>query len=192
MNDPVRDEDRLRWALMVYDSPTAAHGDRVAWLAGAIAHQLGWAVDPCRTLVRAARLHDCGKLATPLVLLRTPAALTPEERAVVQRHPEDGARIVACVVGDPLLATIIRSHHERWDGTGYPDRLRGAAIPWAARVLAVADVYDALRSVRPHKPAWPHAEALAYLTATSGRRFDPDVVAALVILCATDVFLPAW
>jgi putative two-component system response regulator len=183
MNEGTVDvEGRLCWALVLYDIDTMEHGERVGRLAGAIALQAGWALERAARLARAARLHDIGKLDTPCALLRKPTQLTPEEYAEVQRHAADGAAIAARVVADELLEEVAHAHHERWDGLGYPRRLIGTAIPLAARIVAVADVYDALRTERPYKLAWSHEEALAYVIANSGSHFDPEVVAAFLQL----------
>ncbi len=174
----ILDEDRLRWSLLLYDRTTVEHCDRVGRLSGVIAARLGWSVEACRKLARAARLHDIGKLKTPLVLLQKPGRLTVDEYAEIQRHPEDGVAIVAQLVSDPLLIAVIGSHHERWNGSGYPYGLSGEAIPLAARIAAVADVYDALCHQRPyHTPCSP-GEAYAYLCAHSGTLFDAQVITA--------------
>ena len=137
-----------------------------------------------RTLEDAAPLHDIGKAALPDSVLNKPGPLTPEERAVMQTHTTIGAETLRAVaVRSPFAvgflqtaADIARSHHERWDGTGYPDRLGGEAIPLAARVVAVADVYDALRSKRVYKPGLSHATAVETMTARSPGHFDPALL----------------
>ena len=155
------------------------HGVRTAILAAALARRLGLDAGTVRRLRLAALLHDIGKVGVPGAVLRKPGPLTDEEWAAVRRHPEVGAEIVARVPGLTPVAEIILAHHERWDGSGYPRGLKGEEIPVEARILAVADVYDALRSDRPYRPAWSEEEALSYIRAQSGRLFDPRVVEAL-------------
>ena len=117
-------------------------------------------------------------------MLRKPGRFDAAERSLMQTHTVVGAEILAgsssSLIG--VAAVIARSHHERWDGTGYPDGLRGAAIPLPARICAVADVFDALLSSRTYKPAWPLEDALAELVAERGAHFDPDVVDAFIAL----------
>jgi HD-GYP domain-containing protein (c-di-GMP phosphodiesterase class II) len=136
-------------------------------------------------LIRCVPLHDIGKIGLPDVILAKPGALTPEERAVVEAHPVTGAEILEALArqhGESLTflsvaRAVVRHHHERWDGTGYPDRLAGDRIPPAARLVALADVYDSLRRDRPHRAGLPHAQAAQTITG-SGGQFDPTVLAA--------------
>lgn len=137
-----------------------------------------------RTLEDAAPLHDIGKAALPDSVLNKPGPLTPEERAVMQTHTTIGAATLREVAARSpfavgflqMAADIARSHHEKWDGTGYPDRLGGEAIPLAARLVAVADVYDALRSKRVYKPGLSHATAVETMTGRSPGHFDPALL----------------
>ena len=131
-------------------------------------------------------LHDVGKVCVPDSVLLKSGPLTPEERVLIQSHARDGAVILrkaeALLTGSVqfrLAADIAACHHERWDGTGYPAGLAGEAIPLAARIVAVADVFDALTSARPYKEAWPQPQALDHIRAHAGSHFDPRVVAAL-------------
>lgn len=140
-----------------------------------------------KTIQHAAALHDIGKVAIPDHILLKPGKLTEEEFTVMKRHPLIGAETLLTArkqyAGNEFLnmgITVARSHHERWDGTGYPDGLSGHDIPLAAQIMAVADVYDALRSQRPYKPAYPHADAVEAVRAGSGTQFNPDVVAAFL------------
>ena len=133
----------------------------------------------------AASLHDIGKVGIPDNVLLKPGKLTLEERLIIERHPAIGADTLLTVrerLGDDALLElslqVARSHHERWDGKGYPDKLAGVMIPLAARIVALADVYDALTSVRVYKPALSHADATAIIRDGRGSHFDPDVVAA--------------
>src|SRR5947209_4386331 len=120
-----------------------------------VARKLGLASGEVARIQAAAAVHDVGKLRIPPEVLNKPDKLTPEEFAVAKRHAEQGALIVACL-GDPALTEIVRHHHERFDGGGYPSGLAGEAIPLGARVVAVADTFDAMTSVRPYRLAAPH------------------------------------
>lgn len=139
------------------------------------------AFDPA-VVSTAVRLHDVGKVATPDAILLKPGKLDPEEFAIMQRHAEEGAAMIATFAvrndlhDDPVLTTaqlIARSHHENWDGSGYPEGLRGDAIPFPARVMAIIDVYDALRSERPYKRGFDHDEALVIMRSMADTKFDP-------------------
>ena len=143
-------------------------------------------------MAKAAPLHDIGKVRIRDAILLKNGPLTAEERETMNAHTIHGAQLLDSAVsrlgadaGSMLrfAKQIARHHHERWDGSGYPDRLAGEAIPLAARLMAVADVYDALISERPYKRAWPHAEAVAYIRAGAGSHFDPTAVDAL-LACA--------
>ena len=131
-------------------------------------------------------LHDVGKVAIPDAILYKPDKLTEEERALMAQHPVIGAEIVREIAFLTDAVAIVRSHHERWDGTGYPDRLRGEEIPLAARVFTVADVLDALTTDRPYRPASPMAEAREMIRAERGRQFDPRVVDAFMSITDDD------
>jgi hypothetical protein len=122
-------------------------------------------------------VHDVGKFGTPLAVLRKDGPLNDEEFAIMKRHPDDGAQLVS-VLNDDGLTAMVRHHHERLDGTGYPDRLSGQAIPLGARIISVADTFDAITAHRPYRAARPHKEALNVLMKESGRQLDPDVVRA--------------
>lgn len=136
-------------------------------------------------LYMCAPLHDMGKVSISDAILLKPGRLTPDEFAIMQKHCEFGAEIIRRslerIGREPFLEMayqVARWHHDRWDGEGYPDGLIGEAIPLAARIMSVADVYDALISERPYKPPMPHDEALRHIIEDSGKRFDPDVVSA--------------
>jgi HD-GYP domain-containing protein (c-di-GMP phosphodiesterase class II) len=129
-------------------------------------------------IIAAARIHDLGKVATSDHILRKPGCLTDDEFAVIQRHPVDGSEILRHLTPYRHIVEIVRHHHERGDGRGYPDGLAGEAIPFGARVIAVADTYDAMTTDRPYRRALSHEEALAELQRGAGTQFDPVVVAA--------------
>jgi HD-GYP domain-containing protein (c-di-GMP phosphodiesterase class II) len=164
-------------AVEARDAYTAKHAERVAayGLEIARAMSLDVAADPATEF--GFLLHDVGKVAITDGILHKPGPLTPEERAVMEQHPVIGARIVAEI---PFLegdaAAVVRSHHERWDGQGYPDGLAGEDIPLPARVFAVADVLDALTTTRPYRTASPLAGARAMIMADTGTHFDPTVI----------------
>jgi putative two-component system response regulator len=171
---------RLALAVEYRDSDTGDHTWRVARYSQIIAEELGLAPDVCRSLYLAAPLHDVGKVGVPDRILLKPGRLDPDEFAVVQTHTTIGQRILGGSASEliRLAAEIAESHHERWDGSGYPNGLAGTAIPLAARIVAVADVFDALTTQRPYKAAMSFEAALDSLRAESGRHFDPDCIAA--------------
>jgi putative two-component system response regulator len=146
--------------------------------AAALAAILGFAPAEVRRLRRAAALHDVGKAAIPMAILGKPAALTRAERRTVERHTVIGHRMLIALSGPDALAAarIALTHHERFDGRGYPHGLVGTEIPLAGRIVAVADVLDALLSDRPYRPALSAAQAVELLAAGSGSHFDPAVV----------------
>jgi len=167
-------------ALEAKDSCTRGHSERVGTRARRIAAALGLPPDEIDTLTQAALLHDIGKIGVPESVLRKRGALDQAEWTLLRNHPLIGAQIVAPFDFFAGGALAIRHHHERWDGSGYPDGLAGAAIPLGARIVAVADVFDALTSDRPYRPALGRDAALQYLTDEAGRTLDPDVVAVLL------------
>jgi len=135
-----------------------------------------------RQLCLAATMHDVGKIAVPDAILLKPGALTSEERREMEQHADRGRRILGGSDSPVmrLAAEIAGSHHERWDGTGYPYRLKGEAIPLSGRIVAVADVFDALTTQRPYKPAWSPEHARVFLQENAGSHFDPAIVAAFL------------
>ena len=172
---------RLSRAVEFHDTATGSHLDRVGIYTGAIAETLSLEPQQVELLRLAAPLHDIGKVVVPDHVLQKTGKLTPEERASMQRHAEVGYELLAGSGSEllELAASIALTHHERCDGSGYPRGLHGAAIPLEGRIVAVADVFDALTSVRPYRPPMSDREALAYLAAERGNAFDPDVVDAL-------------
>jgi putative nucleotidyltransferase with HDIG domain len=171
-----------RWlrALRGHDPETVGHCWRVRRHALRLAAALGLGRGACRQLALAAVLHDVGKVELPQAVLQNPGRLTAEESLRVQRHPATGVRLLAADVRDPVVLAAVRHHHERHDGAGYPDRLRGERVPLLARVLALADCYDAMRSDRPYRPGLSRAAALAAVRQGAGTQFDPRLAAAFL------------
>jgi HD-GYP domain-containing protein (c-di-GMP phosphodiesterase class II) len=167
------------------------HGRRTAWLTARLCAVLEVDANEARDWARAAMTHDIGKLDVPAPLLSKPAALDAAERTLVERHCVDGARrLVAHASPDSAESStaavaVALSHHEWWNGRGYPFGLKGAAIPRCARIVAVADVMDALTSVRAYKPAWSLHAALEEVSARRGTQFEPDCIDAMRILART-------
>jgi putative two-component system response regulator len=163
---------------------THQHIDRVGRLAERLVKVLDAADELAQALPAAATLHDIGKVGIPQAVLNKPGPLTDDERRIMQRHTKIGAAMLTPSPSPTLrvAAIVARSHHERWDATGYPDRLGGDDIPLAARIVAVADVFDALTHPRIYKPAWSVADALAHVATNAGAHFDPDVADALARL----------
>jgi putative two-component system response regulator len=173
---------RLARAAEFRDDNTGEHTRRVGYISGRVAAVLGRGAEEVELIERAATLHDIGKIGIPDAILLKPGRLSAEEFDVMRGHTTIGARILS---GSdvPVLQTaaaISLSHHERWDGTGYPEGKAGDAIPLVGRIVAAADIYDALTHERPYKRAWTHEEALGYVQSASGRELDPGVVEALL------------
>jgi putative nucleotidyltransferase with HDIG domain len=175
--EALRDLARL---LEARDSYTHGHSQRVARHALRIAQALHVPAAQAERIWTAATLHDVGKLYTPREILNKPGRLTDEEFEVIRRHPVDGAAMLLDVEGDPEIVAIVRSHHERLDGHGYPDGLAGDDIPLGARIIAVADTFDALTSTRSYRPAATHKRALDILRKEAGLQLDGAAVAAFL------------
>lgn len=169
-------------ALEAKDPYTRGHSERVGAWSRRLATACGLPADEVETIGRAGLLHDIGKIGVPERVLGKPGPLTSEEWEQMRRHPLVGAQIVAPFESFAAAAFIIRHHHERWDGSGYPDALAGGAIPRGARIVAVADVWDALTSARPYRPALSRDDAIAILLAEAGRTLEADTVATFVTL----------
>ncbi len=159
---------------------TLRHTSRVTEMCEKIASALGLSLEEAATLEIAAMVHDLGKIGTPDLVLAKPEALSDEEWVDVLKHPDLGSSILAQVDELAEVAAIVRHHHERVDGTGYPDGLVGEAIPKLARILCVVDAYEAMTSERPYRPALSHAEAINELIKGKGTQFDADIVDAFV------------
>ena len=174
--------DLLMRAAEHRDTDTGNHIARVSTYVGIIARNLGFDAEYCRVISLAATMHDVGKIGLPDAILLKKGALSPEERREMEQHAERGRRILEGSTSNvaQLAAEIAASHHERFDGTGYPARLKGEAIPLSGRIVAVADVFDALVSERPYKKAWPLEKARVLLSEEAGSHFDPACVAAFL------------
>jgi CHASE2 domain-containing sensor protein len=176
--------DRLARAAELRDGDTGEHLDRMSKLCELVALELGQPAEDARLLRQAAVLHDVGKIGMPDGILRKPGKLTPEEIEIMRRHTLEGAALLEGS-RSPLLQlaeVIARTHHERWDGTGYPEGLKGEQIPLPGRIAAVCDVYDALITERPYKRAWSPDEARQEIAEQRGRHFDLAVADALLIV----------
>ncbi|MCB2217698.1 MAG: HD domain-containing protein [Desulfobulbaceae bacterium] len=157
---------------------TAGHSERVSMLAGMIAGKLGLSEAEVVRLNRGGLLHDIGKIGVGKAILDKPSRLTDAEYKEIMTHPEIGVKILEPIEAYQDILPMVLQHHERFDGSGYPLKLAGKQIDLSARILAVADVYDALSSVRPYRPSWSRTAVLDYIADHSGSHFDPDVVAA--------------
>ena len=172
---------RLLYAVGARDKETGAHVRRLGLYAAAVAECIGWSAAQVDNIRVAAPMHDIGKIGIPDAILQKPAALTDPEWRVMQTHAAIGGDMLASDI--PLLAMaadIARHHHERWDGSGYPDGLAAEATPEAARIVAIADVYDALVHARVYKPAWDEDSVLDELQRLAGSHFDPRLLAAFL------------
>jgi putative nucleotidyltransferase with HDIG domain len=178
--DELRRVVALRTGISDYPDE---HAVEVAVCAGRIADQLGLGLRVRRAVVEGALLHDVGKLFVDASILAKSGPLTPEEREEVKRHPVEGGRLLRDEV-EPSVIDVVRAHHERWDGGGYPRGLSAERIPLAARIVAVADAYLAMREKRPYRDALTEEAALDELRTHSGSQFDPECVAALLTAIA--------
>jgi diguanylate cyclase (GGDEF)-like protein len=167
----------LAKAVDARDTYTGRHSERVTELAARVAGRLGLDTEQVELTRLAASLHDLGKLAIPEEILRKPGELNESERLVIQRHPQIGHRMLESLGVEPIAEWVLH-HHERWDGDGYPDRLRGEEIPLGARIIFVADAYDAMTSTRGYGKLLSPREALEELERCSGSQFDPAIVDA--------------
>jgi putative nucleotidyltransferase with HDIG domain len=164
---------------------TQGHSERVTRTAVRLARQLGLREAEIQVIDRGGQLHDIGKIGVPSTLLDKAGALTAEERKTIEAHAIIGERILEPIPGFEDVIPIVGQHHEWYDGGGYPRGLRGEEIHWYARILAVADSYDALRSDRPYRAAIIRQDVLEYIVSRSGTQFDPRVVEAFVKIVPT-------
>lgn len=170
--------ERLAHAAEFRDDDTGQHTQRVGSIAAELAGAMGFPPDWVELIRRAAPMHDIGKIGIPDAILLKPGKLTPEEFGTIKTHTTIGAELLSDGRW-PLIQMaerIARSHHERWDGTGYPAGLTGEEIPMEARIVAVVDVFDALTHERPYKPAWTVEAAVEEIERQSGKQFDPQVI----------------
>ncbi|HDD55359.1 MAG TPA: HD-GYP domain-containing protein, partial [Chloroflexi bacterium] len=163
-------------ALELRDRKTEGHSRRVEELTLAIARKMGIEKEKLAHIRQGALLHDIGKIGIPDSILQKPGKLTEEEWEVMKKHPIYAYEVLNQIDHLKPALDIPRYHHERWDGSGYPEGLKGKEIPLAARIFAVVDVWDALRSDRPYREAWPDEKALEHIKEESGKHFDPRVV----------------
>jgi putative nucleotidyltransferase with HDIG domain len=173
----------LSAAIERRDPYTRGHCDRVTTLAHALARRLGCDVAELESIRLGGPVHDIGKLRVPDDVLLKPGRLDDLELARIREHPTEGARMLRGIRSLRAALPCVLHHHERWDGRGYPHGLAGAAIPRPARILAVADAFDAMTSARPYRPALPVEAALGEVRRCAGSQFDPE---------ASSAFLAVW
>ncbi len=169
---------RLGRAAEYRDNETGYHILRMSQISELLARKLGWSDEDCELMLNASPMHDIGKIGIPDKVLLKPGKLDPEQWEIMKTHSAIGAELLEGDDSDLLkmARTIALTHHEKWDGSGYPGGLAGEDIPQAGRIVAVADVFDALTSSRPYKKPWPVAEAVNYIRDNAGKHFDPQVV----------------
>jgi putative two-component system response regulator len=183
--------ERLADIAEARDQTIGEHVRRIEQSTVAIAERLGWSAAECRRVGRAARVHDIGMIAIPDAIMLKPEALDERERELLRTHTTVGAGLLAGSRSPSLLVAerIARAHHERWDGLGYPNGLRGEQIPIEARIVAVADAFDAMTTNRVHRPAGTVESAIDAIVAGRGAQFDPEIVDAFLQI--DDHSLPA-
>ena len=170
----------LNNALEARDKYTSGHSQRVTDLAAIITRHMGLSPEAVDTIALAGMVHDVGKIGITEAILNKPSALTEEEKKEIRKHPEIGERILAPVAADQDILKFVRHHHEHYDGSGYPDGLAGEKIPLGARVLAVADAFEAMTSERPYRKAMSIEAAYTEIERCKGNQFDPAIVDILV------------
>ena len=173
---------RLGKAAEFRDEETGLHIMRMSKISTLLAERMGWSSQDVDLMMNASPMHDIGKIGIPDSILQKPGKLTPDEWTIMQSHTTIGGELLAGDKSDlmRLAHQIALTHHEKWDGSGYPNGLKGTSIPEAGRICAIADVYDALTSVRPYKAPWPEERALTLIRENRGHHFDPDVVDAFM------------
>jgi putative nucleotidyltransferase with HDIG domain len=172
--------------MEVHDPSIGEHSLKVSELLPNLVQNLGLPASEAQMIALAGRLHDIGKISIPATVLYKPGRLTEEEWAIMRTHAATGAEVVSNIPVLRPLAPVIRAHHERWDGQGYPDQLKGEAIPFGARIIAVVNAYTAMIVDRPFQKACSQAMALAELKRCAGTQFDPQIVEAMEHLLLSD------
>jgi len=185
----VRFIDSLIRTLEAKDFYTRGHSQRVTRISVAIAEELGMAGQELENLYRASVLHDLGKIGVKEAILNKPGRLTEEEFLEIFRHPEKAVEILEPIDYYKPLFPAILHHHEKFDGTGYPKHLAGKDIPFASRIMAIADTFDAMTSTRAYRKALPVSDAITEIRRCSGTQFDPDIVPAF-IACQPKIVIP--
>lgn len=178
---------RFADAIEAKDPYTRGHSERVTAYALKIAEAMGIPQRDRDVMALAGRLHDVGKVSISSAILNKPGALTEEEYEAIQRHPVTGVDMTRFILTSDEAVSLVKHHHERYDGKGYPEGLKGESIPLLTRILSVADAYDAMTTDRAYRRAFPHSLALNKLRDEAGRQFDPDVVAAFIALHQIDL-----
>lgn len=173
----------LALAAEAKDDDTGDHVNRIKNVTLAICLELGLSDDESEEISYFSIMHDVGKIHIPDNILKKPGKLTKDEWSIMKSHTTAGETILGKKVFYKTAREIARSHHERWDGTGYPDGLKKQAVPLSARIVAVADVYDALTHARIYKPAWPKEKAIKEMTLLAGKTFDPDILNVFLTKC---------
>lgn len=175
------------WARMLsfWDAGALQHGQRVAQVSLALAKRLGWRTSDLPALEAGALLHDIGKVCIPPAIFLSARPLTPEQWVTVKRHPVYGYEMIIPVQTMHLCANVVLCHHENWDGSGYPRGLSKGEISAGARIVAVAEVWDALTSHPEDRTEWPRARVMAYIRDHAGSKFDPAVVEQFLQLMKT-------
>src|SRR5512135_1986395 len=175
----------LASAIDAKDEYTRHHSTRVTEFSLKIAAKMGYSDKELGELELAAVLHDVGKIGVPESILNKPGRLTNEEFTLIKEHPVRGESILSPVIELKEIARVVRAHHERYDGSGYPDKLKGHEIPLGARIMAIADTYDSITSERPDRKAASHRHAVKEIIAKSGTQFDPEVVENFLEIAGT-------
>lgn len=177
--EQIKARDTVQWLFNSYiqnNKCLRQHSHRVALLCQHMSLHLGLSREDDELLYEAALLHDIGKSSIPLEIINKPGKLTVEEWEIVKKHPEQGFAILCSFENMHKVALLSRAHHERWDGKGYPHGLKGEEIPFLARIISIADSYDAMTSTRSYRMALTCQEALAELQKNAGLQFDPELV----------------
>ena len=167
-------------ALDLRDKETEGHSQRVTWLAMELAQALGMSKEDVSYLRQGALLHDIGKMGVPDSILHKNGPLTEPEKAIMRQHPVNAYKMLYPITHLRPALDIPYSHHEKWDGSGYPDHLKGEEIPLSARIFTIIDVWDALRSNRPYRKAWSVKKTITYVQKQAGKDFDPNIVKRFV------------